>query len=186
MDLSGEARLVGQVVAWIGRPVDALAVVAALEARGWRDADAAARFGRRDLFDLGAALYPRCAEAAPTAPPVATGRMRHVATEFAAEYGRGLLYALPVVGQVVALGALGYSLWASVRLGIGPATMIGLSTIVSFVVTAAFAQPIAYEVQRLAGAGPAGAGAALGAIGGPARARWRCWRPPCSASSSTW
>ena len=143
----------------IGRPVDAWAVVATLESEGWRDVDAAERFGADDLFALARDLYPGCVAAAVAGgaggaaererPLLAAGR-------FTASYARGLLYALPVAGQVAALVWLGYSLWASVRLTEGGATMIALGTIASFVVTAGFVQALAHETSRLLGHGLGG------------------------------
>ncbi|MEM6289080.1 MAG: hypothetical protein AAF845_18225, partial [Bacteroidota bacterium] len=140
----------------IGRPVDAWAVVAALESEGWRDVDAKERFGREDLFGLADALYPDCVEesrrlgtTADAGPEAET--LGALVRRFSASYGRGLFYALPVTGQVVALVALGYSLWASIRLTEGGATMIALGTLASFVTTAGFVQALAHETSRLLG-----------------------------------
>ena len=143
----------------IGRPVDAWAVVATLESEGWRDVDAAERFGADDLFALAQDLYPGCVHAAAAGGVGgAAERERAWATagRFTASYARGLLYALPVAGQVAALVWLGYSLWASVRLTEGGATMIALGTIASFVVTAGFVQALAHETSRLLGHGLGG------------------------------
>ena len=140
----------------IGRPVDAWAVVAALESEGWRDVDAKERFGKEDLFGLADGLYPGCVEesrrlgAATEHGPEVEG-VWSLTRRFALSYVRGLLYALPVTGQIVALVALGYSLWASVRLTEGGATMIALGTLASFVTTAGFVQALAHETSRLLG-----------------------------------
>ena len=151
-----EDGLAAAVASRIGRPVDAWSVVAALESEGWRDVDAAERFGYPDLFALGGVLLPACrAEAA------RLGRTEDDAVEretvpqlvggFAASYGRGLLYALPVTGQVAALVWFGYSLWASIRLTEGGATMIAMGTIASFITTSGFVQALAHETSRLLG-----------------------------------
>ena len=153
--VAAEHDLAAAVAFRIGRPVDAWAVVAALESEGWRDVDAQ-QFGRGDLFDLGEALFPVCLAYAGSHDvggeredeSETAGRL---AVGFAASYGRGLLYALPVTGQVAALVWLGYSLWASVRLTEGGATMIAMGTIGSFVVTAGFVQALAHETSRLLG-----------------------------------
>ena len=145
----------------IGRPVDAWAVVAALESEGWRDVDAQERFGDDDLFVLGEALFPECVARA-AALDAGRGHDRdrpsaaRLAAGFAASYGRGLLYALPVTGQIAALVWLGYSLWASVRLTEGGATMIAMGTIASFLTTAGFVQALAHETSRLLGHGLGG------------------------------
>ena len=150
-----EPQLAEAVAFRIGRPVDAWAVVAALESEGWRDVDAEERFGEEDLFELAESIYPQCVEYAAASPLVGEdaareGKLR-LARRFTASYLRGLTYALPVTGQVMALVWLGYSLWASIRLTEGGATMIGLSTIASFVVTAGFVQALAHETSRLLG-----------------------------------
>ena len=143
----------------IGRPVDPWAVVATLESEGWRDVDAAERFGADDLFGLAQDLYPGCVRAAESGgagDSVDRERAWETAGRFSLSYARGLLYALPVAGQVAALVWLGYSLWASVRLTEGGATMIALGTIGSFVVTAGFVQALAHETSRLLGHGLGG------------------------------
>ena len=151
-----EHELAAAVAFRIGRPVDSWAVVAALESEGWRDVDAQERFGRRDLFRLGEDLYPACL-AHSVRPGAGAERdddresAARLASGWAASYGRGLLYALPVTGQIAALVWLGYSLWASVRLTEGGATMIAMGTIASFVVTAGFVQALAHETSRLLG-----------------------------------
>lgn len=149
-----------QAVAYrIGRPVDAWAVVATLESEGWRDVDAAERFGSDDLFDLAEALFPQCVRVAEVVAPERPDEPEpawKTAGRFSASYARGLLYALPVAGQVAALVWLGYSLWASVRLTEGGATMIAMGTIASFVATAGFVQALAHETSRLLGHGLGG------------------------------
>ena len=151
-----EGDLADAVAFRIGRPVDPWAVVAALESEGWRDVDAQERFGHDDLFALGEVLFPTCLVAASRRGPDARAA-DHVETlarlggRYAVHYLRGLLYALPVTGQVAALVWLGYSLWASIRLTEGGATMIAMGTIGSFVVTAPFVQALAHETSRLLG-----------------------------------
>ena len=149
-----EHDLASAVTFRIGRPVDAWAIVAALESEGWRDVDAQDRFGYDDLFGLGDSLYPQCLPLVREAPARARegdpGAIRSTG-QFAASYGRGLLYALPVTGQIAALVWLGYSLWASIRLTEGGATMIAMGTIASFIVTAGFVQALAHETSRLLG-----------------------------------
>ena len=148
------AVLAAEVVEKIGRPVDAWAVVATLEGEGWRDVDAPAATGHPDLFELGEALYERVCELDIDAVEAASERpgTARVVRDFSASYARGLLYALPVLGQVIALVGLGYSLWASATLTEGPATMIGLSTVGSFLVTGGLVQALARETMRLLGA----------------------------------
>ncbi|WP_412067561.1 hypothetical protein [Rubrivirga sp. IMCC43871] len=153
--VTAEHDLATAVAFRIGRPVDAWSVVAALESEGWRDVDAAT-FGRDDLFALGEAIYPACvSEAASARGAVSAGSDREtfpaLARRFTGSYSRGLLYALPVTGQIAALVWLGYSLWASVRLTEGAATMIAMGTIASFIATAGFVQALAHETSRLLG-----------------------------------
>ncbi len=151
--VSDEYELATAVAFRIGRPVDPWSVVAALESEGWRDLDAAA-LGHGDLFDLGEALFPTCvSQTSIEAGPAGDERESSwvLARRFSGSYSKGLLYALPVTGQVAALVWLGYSLWASVRLTQGTATMIAMGTIGSFVATAGFVQALAHEVSRLLG-----------------------------------
>ena len=154
--VEAEGELARAVAFRIGRPVDPWSVVAALESEGWRDVDAQDRFGRDDLFHLGEEIFPGClAAAAALGPPVGEAEdaetLARLSGRYAASYSRGLLYALPVTGQIAALVWLGYSLWASIRLTEGGATMIAMGTIASFIVTAPFVQALAHETSRLLG-----------------------------------
>ena len=155
-DVRAQAELAGAVAFRIGRPVDPWSVVAALESEGWRDVDAQERFGHDDLFALGDSLFDDCLAAARSMSAKDQDRdddesLARLSGRYAASYARGLLYALPVTGQVAALVWLGYSLWASVRLTEGGATMIAMATIASFIVTAPFVQALAHETSRLLG-----------------------------------
>ncbi len=154
--VEAEEELAHAVAFRIGRPVDAWSVVAALESEGWRDADAQDQFGRDDLFHLGEEIFPACLSAAAELGPGARTAaepesLARLSGRYVASYSRGLMYALPVTGQIAALVWLGYSLWASIRLTEGGATMIALGTIASFVVTAPFVQALAHETSRLLG-----------------------------------
>ena len=154
--VEAEGDLARAVAFRIGRPVDPWSVVAALESEGWRDIDARDRFGRDDLFHLGEEIFPDCLTAAAALGPATDTddgleSLARLSGRYAASYSRGLLYALPVTGQIAALVWLGYSLWASIRLTEGGATMIAMGTIASFIVTAPFVQALAHETSRLLG-----------------------------------
>lgn len=150
-------RLAEEVRGWVGVPVDRWAVAVALECAGWRDLDAYQRFGYEDLFALADDVYPICRELYEEETQRA-GKDAKKATRMRRSwrtlrsYGRGLLFSVPVIGQIVAVLTLGYSLWAWMYFTEAQATVVALGTLFSFIVTGGFTQCIGREGRRYLGA----------------------------------
>ena len=140
------APLIASVRERIGRPVDRWAVVATLEALGFRDVDAQRRYGVDDLFALGDQLYPHlCADTSGAlASPAPPKRWKRVLSG-AWSYARGMLFVAPMALQIAAVLLLGYSLWAWLYFTEAQATVVALGTLLSFIVTGGFVQSIGRE-----------------------------------------
>ena len=144
----GDSRLdamADSVLAIAGRPVDTWAVAATLESQGVRDIDALG-YGYRDVFDLADAVTERCLErAVATEPAVPAGRSRAATLwRIVRLMARGGFFFVPLMVQIVALVAFGYSQWASVHFDSAQASTIGMAAGLSFVVTGGFVQAIGY------------------------------------------
>lgn len=145
---SGAERehLLEEVLATIGNPVDSWAIAATLESMGLRDVDAVERYGAQDLFDLAQDLYERARwrlAARPSVrerPPEVRSWRRLV--RFLRFYLQGVLFALPMAGQIAAVLALNYSLWAYLAFSEEQATVVAIGTILSLIVTGGFTQAI--------------------------------------------
>ncbi|NOY58090.1 MAG: hypothetical protein GXO75_04020 [Calditrichaeota bacterium] len=127
----------------IGRPMDAYAVTSTLESLGWRDIDAQENFNKKNLFELGAAVYSKCIEQ----PVKNNAVMRSLEKEeplksFIIRFSQGSLYILPIIGQILALFFLRFSLWASLDFTESQATTVATGTIFSFIITGGFMQSI--------------------------------------------
>ncbi|MCX6134837.1 MAG: hypothetical protein NTU47_13575 [Ignavibacteriales bacterium] len=66
-------------------------------------------------------------------------------------YGEGAVTAMPMIGQIVCILVLRYSLWAWVDFTEAQATIVALGTLLSFIVTGGFIQSIGREGIRLVG-----------------------------------
>ncbi len=137
----------------IGFPVDRWAVAAALESIGWRDLDAQQKFGYEDTFALADDVYLVCKEVyeeeAKRTRPRTVGVLWHLRLwNTLRSYGRGLLFVVPVAGQIVAIVVLGYSLWAWMDFTEAQATVVALGTLLSFIITGGFIQCIGREGHR--------------------------------------
>jgi len=150
-------RLLEEVLATIGNPVDAWAIAATLESMGLRDVDAAEKYGAQDLFDLAQDLYERARQRLAMRPAVRERppevRFWRRLIRFLKFYLQGTLFALPMAGQIAAVLALNYSLWAYLTFSEEQATVVAIGTILSFMVTGGFTQAISrrgtfYVAQR--------------------------------------
>jgi hypothetical protein len=117
-------------------PLDPWAVTAILEADGLRDADARERFGYPSLFAFARAVFRKTRAAFPTAQPLppedrSKGRWVRLVTHLV----QGSFFAIPLVGQALAVLLTGHSLTASLGFTPAEATVVGLATVASFLVT---------------------------------------------------
>jgi len=145
---AGIDDLVQTVEEEVGVPMDALAVAAFLESKGLRDVDAIQDYERPHIFGLAADIYAMVlarAGAADDAPaPEALSRMAAL-RRFVVLYLRGLLFALPMAGQVFAVLVLRYNLWAWLDFSPMQASVVAIGTIGSFVITGGLVQAIGRE-----------------------------------------
>ena len=127
----------------IGRPMDAYAVTSTLESLGWRDIDAQENFNKKNLFELGAAVYSKCIEQ-PVKYNAVMLRLekKEPLKSFIIRFTQGSLYILPIIGQILALFFLRFSLWASLDFTESQATTVATGTIFSFIITGGFMQSI--------------------------------------------
>ncbi|HDN78874.1 MAG: hypothetical protein DRI61_16595 [Chloroflexi bacterium] len=139
------ASLADEVIDKIGKPLDKWAVAAALESIGMRDADAIRDFDKLDLFALAEDVFAHCM-AREWEPRIVEKleelTWRERLKRFLRFYVHGLLFALPMAGQIFAVLLLGYSLWASLRFTEREGTVVAFGTILSFFVTGGFVQAI--------------------------------------------
>ena len=139
------ASLTEEVVDKIGRPLDKWAVAATLESIGVRDADALRDFNRADIFALAEDIFARCMARewkAREGQKLEELTLKQRLRRFFTFYVHGLLFALPMAGQIFAVLLLGYSLWASLRFTEREGTVVAFGTILSFFVTGGFVQAI--------------------------------------------
>ena len=132
--------LVDLIVERLGVPVAIYAVAAALESEGIRDIDARERFGNADVFDLAEDVYGAALQQIverPVERPETQRPWRSV-LRFLHFYVRGVLFALPIVLQLVTI------VLVQVRSEFtdGQATAVMLGSILSFCATGGFSQAI--------------------------------------------
>ncbi len=148
--------LIRKVHEILGNPIDSWQVAATLESLGLRDVDARDQFLKENVFDLAVDIKriinemksPRELASAVSRKQVKRkGTLKRV-TRY---YGKGVLTALPIFGQIVTILLFRYSLWAWVDFTEAQATVVALGTLLSFVVTGGFIQSIGREGIRYIG-----------------------------------
>ncbi len=138
-----EEELAEAVASEIGRPLDKWSVAAFLESAGLRDEDAREKFGRRDLFELSERIYPLALKRARADLPAPSAESpAGKVFDFLRLYFRGLLFAMPMMIQILAIIFLHLSLWAWEIFTRETAAAVALGTIASFIVTGGFVQAI--------------------------------------------
>ena len=152
----GLAEVATEVRSVIGEPIDTWAVAAALESLGFRDVDAADRFKKASVFELAEHVFTHIR----TTKPQASDKPRIVKRKHRGggkiqrvfrQYGKGAVAALPMLGQIIAILVLRYSLWAWMDFTEAQATIVALGTLLSFMVTGGFIQSIGREGVRYVG-----------------------------------
>jgi len=166
-------KLVDFILETVESPVDFWAVAATLESRGMRDVDAEEKFNVKPLVRwveptsgyvvkgtimvLAKEIYTRCRKRLQTMPPKKVEIPELVwwrkLQRFLTFYLRGTLFALPMVGQIIAVLALRYSLWAYLEFSEERATVVAIGTIMSFIVTGGFVQAIGRKGMSYSEAG---------------------------------
>lgn len=144
-------ELVDFVHETVGLPMDTWAVAATLESRGLRDVDAIERYGAKSIFHLAESIYPAIqqrgleslAEESRPKPDVLKVTRRFL--RFVHLYAKGLIFALPMAGQIIAVLVLRYSLWAWLDFDNLTATLVAIGTVGSFLVTGGLVQAVGRE-----------------------------------------
>lgn len=166
-------ELVDFILETCGSPVDFWAVAATLESKGMRDVDAEEKYGveplvrwtepqsgyvvKGSIMILAREIYARCrrrleAETPEQAALPEVRWWRKLARIFKL-YFQGTLFALPMTGQIIAVLALRYSLWAFLEFSEERATVIAIGTVLSFIVTGGFVQAIGRKGMSYSEAG---------------------------------
>ncbi|MFQ5341360.1 MAG: hypothetical protein ACE5F6_07410 [Anaerolineae bacterium] len=166
-------ELVDFILETCGSPVDFWAVAATLESRGMRDVDAEEKYGvqpvsrwveprsgyvvKGSIMVLAKDIYARCRKRLQAEPPEKADlpelRWWQKLARFLKFYFQGTLFALPMTGQIIAVLALRYSLWAFLEFTEERATVVAIGTIMSFVVTGGFVQAIGRKGMSYSEAG---------------------------------
>ncbi len=133
-----------------GVPMNFWAVAALLESRGLRDVDAKEQYGRRSIFDLamtvfGALLSPDAAAASSEEEEKEKDSWLSQTLNFVRLYAKGMIFAMPMAGQIAAILVLRYSLWAWLEFSVMQASLVAMGTIASFVVSGGIVQAIGRE-----------------------------------------
>lgn len=152
----GLGELALEVRTVVGNPFDAWAVAAALESLGYRDVDAVHQFGKQTVFELARDLYSfiHSQKEDGGAEPAHVRRKASVMSTVKRTiryYSKGAVMALPMLGQIVSILLLRYSLWAWIDFSEAQATIVALGTLLSFMVTGGFIQSIGREGVRYVG-----------------------------------
>jgi hypothetical protein len=140
----------------LGSPIDSWQIAATLEGLGLRDIDAQDQFLKKDIFELATDVDRQIKEmigALEPAPPASKRTVKRKGTlkRLLRYYGKGVVTALPIFGQIAAIMILRYSLWAWVNFTEAQATVVAIGTLLSFVVTGGFVQAVSREGIRYIG-----------------------------------
>lgn len=140
--LASPGDLARMIVADTGAPIDAWAVAALLESRGIRDLDAREHYGDPDVFGLARRVHALApagrAGGAPEAPA------QRAALPVGRLLVRGGFFVASLVIQLVGLGLLGYTQWASLDFTRAQASTVAVAAAASFLVTAGFGGALGY------------------------------------------
>lgn len=142
-------EIVGFVHEAVEVPIDAMAVAAFLESKGMRDVDAIRDFGDRHIFGLADRVHAMVSERPalerePDETEQALVWWRRLAS-FLYYYLKGMVFALPMTGQIIAILVLRYSLWAWLDFSVMTASLVAIGTISSFIVTGGIVQALGRE-----------------------------------------
>ncbi len=146
----------------IGIPVDVKAVAATIESMGLRDIDVQTDYGADTIFELAEEVNLELRRKTAASPQEEKKerfkKAMYAIGRFFKFYLKGSLFAAPMTAQIIVLFALSTSLWAWLFFNERQATIIAIGTILSFIVTAGFAQAVSrrgmfywqQEIYRLA------------------------------------
>ncbi|MFQ5594589.1 MAG: hypothetical protein ACE5HA_10610, partial [Anaerolineae bacterium] len=166
-------ELVDFILETCGSPVDFWAVAATLESKGMRDVDAEEKYGveplvrwtepqsgyvvKGSIMILAREIYARCRRRLEAEPPeraeLPDVRWWRKLARILKFYFQGTLFALPMTGQIIAVLALRYSLWAFLEFSEERATVVAIGTVLSFIVTGGFVQAIGRKGMSYSEAG---------------------------------
>lgn len=142
-------EIVGFVHEAVEVPIDAMAVAAFLESKGMRDVDAIRDFGDRHIFGLADRVHALVSERPPPEREPDETEQELVwwrkLTSFIYYYLKGMVFALPMTGQIIAILVLRYSLWAWLDFSVMTASLVAIGTISSFIVTGGIVQALGRE-----------------------------------------
>jgi hypothetical protein len=137
-----------KIIGLIGRPVNSTAVSAMLETLGYHEKDMIYKYGYKNIFEFSEAIYYICLELNDSKKEkdnTQTKKKFDRKYKKTSKYFYGIIYIIPVLGQIVALFSLRYSLWISLDFNEMQATVVVFGTILSFIVTGGFIQVFSKE-----------------------------------------
>jgi len=124
-----------------GRPLDTWEVTALLETNGLRDVDARTDWTLPDLFILSERLLPSAVRL--DYPVKETKLTKHrFGLRVTLNYLKGMLFAVPMIVQILSMIVIGVGIWSSINFTIRDATIIGLATLLALATTGGAAQII--------------------------------------------
>ncbi len=132
------------------KPMSSMAVAALLESRGLRDVDAIEKFNCKNIFDLADIVYQQVKQRLyddfkTTASKIQKEKLLFTLKRFFLLYGKGILFAAPMVGQLFSILYFRYSLWAWMDFSVMQASIVAIATLFSFIFTGGLAQIIGRE-----------------------------------------
>lgn len=143
----------------IGYPVNFWAVAATIESLGIRDIDAKQDYGFDNVFKLAQYVFKQITmhyeKREKKIEEIAIDEeilsFKGKLKEILKHYFLGLLFAVPMLIQVISVLVFDYGLWAWVKFNKLQATMVAIATIISFVVTGGYVQVLGYQLTYFKG-----------------------------------
>ncbi len=124
-----------------GKPVDKWEIAALIESNGIRDVDAKEEWGEEDVFALAEKLYEYVDLVAYEERKVEIEEERLIRRVFF-NYLKGMLFAIPMVLQIVAMVIVGVGIWSYVHFSLREATAIAFGTLLALASTGGISQII--------------------------------------------
>jgi len=134
-------NLLNRITRERGKPVDKWEIAALIESNGIRDIDAKEEWGAEDVFALAGRLHEHVDLVTYEEKKVEIEEEKLVQRVFL-NYLKGMLFAIPMVLQIVAMVIVGVGIWSYVHFSLREATAIAFGTLLALASTGGIAQII--------------------------------------------
>ncbi|MBF0319544.1 MAG: hypothetical protein HQL01_07060 [Nitrospirae bacterium] len=124
-----------------GKPIDKWEITALLETNGYRDVDAATDYKVPDLFALAELLYVYINSPA-YKPKEIKVEKSNIVIRVVKNYLKGMLFAVPMIIQIVSMTIVGFGIWSSIDFTLRDATVIAFATLLALALTGGITQII--------------------------------------------